>query len=186
MKDKDQQTLDDAREQADEHDGFLRSGKVKARESGEEFTIPNLLLLDDDQQEKYDDLIHRLNQCDRHPDVEIPEQIVPQRVVKSTDPETGEVTETTVAEHVIPARTVRGDFIEPYQKDGVRVTPSYNIQIAQILLGDKYEAFKEGGGRSADVRMELLRMRRETEERARNDSKSRDGSSEDSGVLEAD
>ena len=186
MSDKDQPTLDDAREQADEHGGFLVSGKVKARKSGREYTIPNLLLLDDDQQAQYDALIHKLNQCDRYPDTDLPEQVVPQRTVKVTDPETGEVTETVVAEHVVPARTVRGDFIEPYQKDGELITPPYNVQIAKILLGDDYEEFKAGGGRSSDVRVELLRMRRETEERARNDSKSVDSSSQVEGVSEAD
>lgn len=176
MKDKDQQTLDDAREQADEHDGFLRSGKVKARKTGKVYTIPNLQLLDDDQQQAYDRYIHELQQCDRYPDVQVPE-----RTIKTTDPETGEVTETTIAGH-----TLRGDFIEPYQKDGKLIEPPYNVRLTQILLGDKYEEFKNGGGRSADVRQELLRMKRETEERVRNDSKSRDGAGAVEDVSDAD
>lgn len=188
----DQPSLDDAREQADEHQGFLRSGKVTAHKTGEEFTIPNLQLLDDDQQAEYDKFIHELQQCDRYPDVEVPEQVVPERVIKTTDPETGEVTETTVKEHTVPARTIRGDFIEPYQKtqpDGTvkLIEPPYNVRMTQILLGKEgYKRFKAAGGRSSDVRQELLRMKRETEERMRQDSKSGAGAGEVESVPNAD
>lgn len=178
MADNDQPQVDnlqEARDQADEHNSFVRSGRVKAHKTGEWFTIPSLLLLDDDQQAEYNKMIHRLNQCDHHPEVHIPEQQVPERVIKVTEPD-GTVNETTVAAHTIPARTVPGDFIEPYQKDGALIEPPYNVQIAQILLGDDYERFKKGGGRSSDVRLELLRMKRESEERANADSKSVDSS----------
>lgn len=173
----DQQTLDDAREQADENGGFLVSGKVKAHKTGKVYTIPNLHLLDDDQQAAYDQFIHELQNCDRHPDIQ-----VPQRTIRTTDPETGEVTETVIEGH-----TLRGDIIEPYQKDGKLLTPPYNVRIAQILLGEEgYEEFKAGGGKSSEVRQELLRMKTETEERLRQDSKSRNSSGPVENVSEAD
>jgi hypothetical protein len=177
-------SVHEARDQADEYEGFARSGRVKAHKTGKWYTVTNLLMLDDDQQDRYDALIHELNQCDKYPDVEIPEQVVPERHIKVTDPD-GSVSETTVAEHRVPARVQRGDFIEPYQKDGVRITPPYNVAIAQIVLDD-YEGFKAGGGRSSEVRMELLRMKKETEERQRNDSKSGDGVSPVEGVPAGD
>lgn len=156
--------VQEAREQADEYTSFIRSGKVKAHKTGKEFTIPSLQLLDDDQQVAYNKLMHTLNQCDRWPDTEVPE-----RTVKQTDPD-GTVTETTIKRH-----TMTGDFISPYQKDGELVEPPYNIAMAQILLGDQYDQFKAGGGKSAEVVEELMRLRVETVKRQASDPKSGGG-----------
>lgn len=153
--------VQDAREQADEYGSFIRSGKVKAHKSGEVFTFPSLRLLDDDQQVEYNKLQHTLNQCDRWPDTEVPE-----RTIKQTDAD-GTVTETTVKAH-----TVRGDFMTPYQKDGKLIEPPYNIAIAQLLLGDRYEEFKQSGGRSAELVEELMRMQSESLKRQSSDPKS--------------
>lgn len=170
----------DARDQADEHDSFVKSGTVKAHKTGEHFTIPSLMLLDDDQQAEYDALQHELNQCDRWPDEEIPAQQVPERTI------TDDGMTTTIAGHTIPGRTIRGDYMQPYQKDGDLLTPPYNVRIAKILLGDKYEAFKAGGGKSAEVVQELMRMSRESNKRLASDSKSADGSADSEGVPAAD
>ena len=151
----------DAREQADEADSFIRSGKVTAHKTGKEYTFPSLDLLDDDQSVAYNKLMHTLNQCDRWPDTE-----VPARTVKQTDAD-GTVTETTVEAH-----TLRGDIMSPYQKDGELIEPPYNIAMAQILLGDDYDEFKTGGGKSAEVVEELFRIRADRVKRQTDDPKS--------------
>lgn len=166
----------DVREQADEYSGFVRSGKVKAHKTGEEFVIPSLLLLDDDQQIAYEALQHKLNQCDRYPDTEVPERRI---TVAEGD---GETTETVIAAH-----TVRGDFIQPYQKDGELLSPPYAVQMAQILFGEKeYKRFKAAGGRSNEIMLEMMRMRDESNERRLTDSKSGGGAAKGEEVSAGD
>lgn len=156
----------EAQEQADAYGGFARSATVVARKTGEKFTIPSVLLLDDDQLTAYEKLHHELNQCDRYPDVKQPRQ---KFVHKNPD---GTEVETEVGEHV-----QRGDFIQPYQKDGELITPPYSIQLAILFWGeDGYARFKAGGGRSAEIPQKLRELNTVVQERMASDSKSDGGS----------
>jgi len=170
-KKKQQQALADAAEQATEYGGFARSAKIVARRSGEEFEVRSPLLFDDDQLIAYQRLHHLINQCDRWPDTQVPEQ----RIVSKR--ENGEEVETYIGAH-----TRRGEFIEPYQKDGELIDPPYEIQVAQIVLGDDYERFRAGGGSSRELVQLLAEMRIAAENRVAGDSKSADGDD----LLEAD
>lgn len=151
-----------AQEQADEADGFGRSATVVAHKSGEEFIVPSVVLLDDDQLIAYEKLHHELNQCDREPDFQSPEQ---QFVNKKPD---GSVIETKTGGY-----TQRGGFIQPYQKDDVLIEPPYSIQLAIIFFGeDGYKRFKAGGGRAAEIPEKLRQLNTEMQERMAADSKS--------------
>lgn len=152
----------EAQEQADEFGGFARSATVVAHKSGEKFTVPSVVLLDDDQLVAYEKLHFELNRCDRWPDVESPQQ---RFINKNPD---GTVVETEIGAH-----TQRGDFIQPYQKDGVLVEPPYSIQLATIYWGTEgYAKFKAGGGRSAEIPEKLRELNTQLQERAAADSKS--------------
>jgi hypothetical protein len=152
----------EAQEQADEVGGLARSAIIKAHKTGEEFVIPSVLLLDDDQLIAYEKLHFEVNQCDR-----LPDDVRPEQSFVSKDPN-GTVVETKTGAH-----TVRGDFIQPYQKDGVRMHPPYSIQLALIYWGeDGYAKFKAGGGRSAEIPTKLNELNLEITKRMADDSKS--------------
>ncbi|GJJ22281.1 hypothetical protein [Mycolicibacterium mageritense] len=174
-------SLKDAQEQADTYDGFARSATITARKSGEVFTIGNPLFFDDDQLAAYQALHHRMNQCDRWPDTEIPEQSI-----ESTDPN-GATVKTHNGAHVR-----RGDYIEPYQetdKDGVTrlVDPPYEVQVAKIVLGEEdYARFKAGGGSSRELTMKLQKLRERVEEREAADPKSVGGAADSAAVAASD
>jgi hypothetical protein len=158
----------EAQAQADAYGGFARSATVVAPKTGEKFTIPSLLLLDDDQLTAYEELHFKLNQCDRWPDVNQPQQ---KFVHKNAD---GSEVVTEVGEHV-----QRGEIIQPYQKDGELISPPYSIQLAKIFWGEEgYLRFKNGGGRSAEIPRILRELNTAIQERRASDSKS-DGSSVD-------
>lgn len=152
--------LDAAQEQADEYGSFTRSATITTR-TGEKFTVGNPNLFDDDQLLAYQKLHHRMNKCDRWPDTEVPEQ----RVL-SENPD------GTKVETYSGAYTRRGEFIEPYQEKGKLVEPVYEVQVAQIVLGDKYAAFKAAKGSSRELVTKLAEMRQGTDKRADDDSKS--------------
>lgn len=152
----------EAQEQADEFGGLGRSTKIVAHRSGEEFIIRNVVMLDDDELIAYEKLHFLMNQCDRHPDVESPAQ---RFVHKKPD---GTVVETETGGHVS-----RGDFIQPYQKDGQLIEPPYSIQMAIIQLGKSgYRRFKDGGGRSAEIPEQMRQLNVEMQRRLSADSKS--------------
>lgn len=167
----------DARDQADDHDSFARSGSVTAHKTGKKYQVPSMLLLDDDQQIAYEALQHRVNKCDRYPPAEMPERVV---TVKEAN---GDETTTVIRATTPPL----GSIITPYEIEGEPAFPEpYNIMLAKILLGDSYEDFKAGGGRANDVYQELLRMKDETEKRVQDDSKSADSSADGEGVPATD
>lgn len=164
--------LEKAREQAAESGGNFTPLPIRT-DSGKVFTIPDPNLLDDDQQELFDTLRHEANQCDRWPDIEVPEEVV-------TGPDG---TTVRTAAHV-----ERGDFIQPYQKDGIRMAPSYNIRLAKIFLGSeaRYEEFKAAGGRSNEIAIALAERSREQQKRQERDSKSSAGPARHQAVSDAD
>ena len=86
------------------------------------------------------------------------------------------------------AHTRPGDFIQPYQKGGVRMMPSYNIRLAKIFLGseENYEAFKKAGGRSNEIALALTERSRQQARRLLADPKSDAGDSSSAPVSDAD
>ncbi|AMS02099.1 tail assembly chaperone [Mycobacterium phage Xeno] len=159
MPDTDQATAE-AQEQADTYDSFARSATVTAP-NGDTFTVRNPLFFNADQLSAYNRLHHRMNQCDRWPDVEKPEQRM-----KSRQPDGTEV-ETFVGAH-----TVRGEYIEPYQENGVLVEPPYEVQVCQIVMGDDvYTKFAAAGGSPREVVERVKELRSGLVKRADADSK---------------
>lgn len=142
-----------AREQAAEYHGFAASVDILIGD--EVFEIPNPSLLDDDQQERFNDLNAEVEQiCDREDDLEIPERT------------TGDGT-------VIPGRTLRGDVKQPYTVKGDPLKPAYNARLAVVLFGEAgYAKFVAGGGRSNQIALAWGQMNREFEARQKTDHKS--------------
>lgn len=150
-----------AQDQADEYNGFARSGTIKAG-NGEEFTVRNPVFFNASQTVAYNKLHHRMNKCDRWPDTEQPEQRM-----KSVQPDGTEV------ETYTGARTIRGDFIEPYQEDGELVDPPYEVQAARIAMGDaEYDRFEAADGSPYQVVLLLRDLRAGVQKRADADDKS--------------
>lgn len=153
----DPEALAAAREQAEDFDSFLRPILVPTKDGGF-FKVDHPGMLDDDASEAYQELRHTFNQCDRVTE-EVPETTITMK----------DGTTTTMKAH-----TVVGAFIDPYQKDGVRMTPSFNIQMAKILLGseERYEEFKKAGCTSNALAMALDKRAEEMRRRTADDSKS--------------
>lgn len=143
----------EAREQAADYFGFTASVFIQV-EGGKVFEIPNPGLMDDDQQERWEELQFELEQCDREDDIEIPEH--------HADDGT-----------VYPARTIAGDLIVPHRKDGKLLKPPYNVRLAIALFGEVgYKEYKAGGGIANQIALEWARMNREYQERVASDPKS--------------
>jgi hypothetical protein len=114
--------------------------------------------MDDDQQERFEDLQFLLEGCDREPDTEIAE-----RVVTDSD---GNVT-------TLPAQTLPGDYKTPYRINGELLKPPYAVRLAKALFGEEgYAEYKAGGGIANQISIEWARMNREYQERVAADSKS--------------
>ena len=146
----------EAKEQAAEYFGFTASVYVEGK-SGDIYEIPSPGMLDDDQQERWDELQFLLESCDRSDDI-----VVPEREVDGV---------------VIPARTIQGDLKTPYRINGELLKPTYNARLAIALFGEEgYEKFKADGGSGNQVALEWARMNKEYMERVEADSKSADGS----------
>lgn len=153
-----------AQDQAEQHGSFARSAKVRA-DDGTEFTVRNPLYFHEDQLTAYHELHHRMNKCDRWPDIEKPEQRM-----ETSQPD-GTVVKTFIGAHV-----QRGDYIEPYQEDGMLVTPPYEVQVSKIALGEEeYGKFKAAGGSPREVVDLLAELRRGIANRVESDSKSDGG-----------
>lgn len=173
----------DARDQAADFDGFAKSEWYIAP-NGERFEVPNIALLDDDQQERFDKLQHRFQQCDKAEPTVLPERFVPEQIARevTVDDDGNEVVSSTqlvTAAYTIPERIIpppANAFITPYRINGELVTPSYNIQLVQAFLGeDGYAKFKAAGGKSSEYGVIVSRLNGWTAQREASDSKS-DGS----------
>jgi hypothetical protein len=152
----------DAREQSAAYFGFAASVDIQVGD--DVFEVPNPGLMDDDQQERYNDLQAEIeNTCDREDDIVIPDRTLDDGTV-------------------IPGRTIKGDLKQPNTVDGVPLKPPYNTRLAIALFGaEGYAKFKAGGGRSNQVALIWAQMQREFEAKVSADSKSGDsvGGSED-------
>lgn len=132
----------EARDQAAEYLGFTASQFIKVGE--ETFEIPNPDLLDDDQQQRYDELQIRMKSWDHDPDITLPD-----------------------------GRVIKGDLLIPCQLDGALVTPSYGEQLGSALFGDAaYKRFRKGGGSANLIVIIWRKMRKEANDRAKRDPKS--------------
>ena len=146
-------SVDEAKQQAAEYFGFTASTHIRVA-NGTIFEVPNPGLMDDDQQERWEELQFELEQCDREPDLHVPEQTLSDGTK-------------------LAARTVRGDLISPYRKNGELLKPPYNVRLAKALFGEQgYAEYKAGGGIANQIAMEWARMNREFEERVSQDPKS--------------
>lgn len=142
-----------AREQSAAYHGFAASVEIVIGD--ETFEIPNPSLLDDDQQERFNELNAEIQAtCDREDDIEIAEHTM----------ENGTV---------IPAKTLRGEVKNPYTIDGKPLKPPYNMRLAKVLFGEEgYARFKAGGGRSNQIALIWGQMQEEYDERHKSDPKS--------------
>ncbi|MBO0676782.1 hypothetical protein JRC04_04820 [Mycolicibacterium sp. S2-37] len=146
-------SVQEAKEQAAEFFGFTASTFIEDK-NNKVWEIPNPGLLDDDQQERWEQLQFDLEQCDREDDFVIPSQTL----------EDGTV---------IPERTIPGDIITPHRLDGQLLKPPYNVRLAIALFGEEgYEQYKAGGGIANQIALEWARMNKEYQERVTADSKS--------------
>ena len=145
-----------AQEQAAEYFGFAAG--VSLQVGDEVFEIPNPGMLSDEQQERYDKLLHDMRtKYDREDAIEIPEQ----KLEDGT---------------VVPGRTIPGELIAPHCIDG-ELLPPYWARIGVVLWGEEgYKRFRAAGGSSSQINLEWGRMNREFAERVESDPKS-DGSS---------
>lgn len=142
-----------AREQAAEYFGFTASTLIQTSD-GKVWEIPNPSLLNDDQQERWEELQFDLEQCDREDPL-----VVPERTLEDGT--------------VLPERTILGDFKTPYRINGQRIVPGYNVRLARVLFGEKgYEEYKAGGGISNQIALEWAKMNKEYQERVESDLKS--------------
>lgn len=152
----------EARDQAAEYLGFTASTTI-VLESGEVFEIPNPGLMDDDQQERFEELQAELDTFD-HDEVEVP--VVEYTV--ETRPDGTTYSEPKVVGH----RKERVLITNPHRKDGKPVKPPYNVRLAIALWGeDGYERYKAGGGISNQIALEWTRMNREFIEKSQADPK---------------
>ncbi|AKF14375.1 tail assembly chaperone [Mycobacterium phage Phayonce] len=180
--------VDEAKAQAADFFGFIASEYIAVTlpdGTVEQFEVPNPALLDDDQQERWNQLQFEIQQCDRLPDIEIPAHKLRSKTTYVDGDEThigadeivGGQVRVEESESYIPARTVRGQIIEPYQRtnaDGVveLMTPGYNARVAIVLWGEEgYERFKSGGGNSRLINLIWSRMTEEGKRRAAEDPK---------------
>lgn len=150
----------EAKEQAADYFGFTASTFIQV-ENGKVFEIPNPGLMDDDQQERWEELRFEIESCDREPDIELPERTV-------TDAEGNTTT--------LPASTIPGEILTPYRKNGELIKPPYNVRLAIALFGeDGYAEYKANGGIANQIALEWAKMNREYQERVAADPKSDDG-----------
>lgn len=150
----------EAREQAAEAQGFLASVEIKVGD--EIYEVPQRGLLDDDQAERFFALELEVESWDREPDV----------VLKQADGST---------------TTRPGPLKRPYRKNGTLVKPQYAVQVAVALWGkERYEKYKAGGGRAADVTAALAMLDKRVEEREQIDPFRVDGAAASAAVPQAD
>lgn len=182
----------DAKAQAALHFGFASGEDIPVTlEDGtvEKFNVPFPGMLTDDQQERWDALQFEIEQCDRHPDIVIPDHVNTHKVTERPGTEDERVEETTQFE---PGRTIRGQLRQPYRKtkaDGTveLLKPGYNASLAIALWGeDGYARFRSGGGESRLIGLLQSKMQQQFEEREKSDPKSVGGTGDLEAVPEAD
>lgn len=148
--------VEDAKEQAADYFGFASAAYIEVEKDGVKkvFEIPNPGLMNDDQQERWDELQFEMEGWDREDDI-----IIPERTLEDGS--------------VIPGATIPGDFKTPYRINGELLKPPYSVRLAIALWGKEgYEEYKAGGGISNQIPMEWARMNAEYQKRVDADPKS--------------
>lgn len=177
-----------AKAQAAEYFGFTASESiVLTLEDGttKTFEVPNPALFDDDQQERWEQLQFEIQQCDRLPDIVIPDHKLRHKItyvdgeeVQVGDEITGGTVRVEESETFVPARTIRGQTISPFQRTGEDgkvelMKPGYDARCAIAMWGEEgYAVFKANGGNSRLIGLIWNRMSREAVEREAADPKS--------------
>lgn len=123
-----------AAEQAAEYNSILFAPLTLHFDDGTSLPIPpqpQLRMLDDDCLAAYDQLLFETESYDRAPDVVIPAHEALDKDGKPTGAK-------------IPEETVKGPLLgPPYRKDGVLVSPPYEVREVQAALGDeKYKLLR--------------------------------------------
>lgn len=148
-------TPHEAREQAAEDLGFASAFLIDIG-NGETVEIPYPGLLDDDQQQRYNELQAELETLDRE-DVPILDDNGNPVLDDGGKPR------------------MRSVVKEPHRKDGKLLEP-YTVRLCKALFGDAgYAKLKKAGVRANDINAYWIRMHRQYEERLANDSKSARG-----------
>jgi hypothetical protein len=174
----------DAREQARTYRSIF-AGPILTFDDGTTMELPphpNLRMFDEDTLAAYDELLFDVEtNCDRSPDVWIPEQ-------KVKDSEGNEIT--------LPATLRRGELLTPLRKtvDGKTelVKPPHEVRLVRTILGDKqYQVLrsKTVNGRKAganDVWRSWNERGEDLMERRDADPKSDDGAVDSAPVPAAD
>ncbi len=154
----------DAREQASEgRYSFMRSEFRRAK-GGEIFEIPHRDLLDNDQQERWEDLQHEIRQYDREPDIYGPPDADGNKQV-----------------------IARGALIFPHLKNNERVRPSWPERLAIVLWGEDGAArAKAGGVNFNEIEIVWEKQRIAMQEREADDPKSEAGGAGVAAVSDGD
>ncbi|WP_218014516.1 hypothetical protein [Mycolicibacterium palauense] len=194
-------SIEDARAQAAEYYGFPVGEDIRLTlpdGTVETFTVPFPGMLTDEQQERWDELQFEIEQCDRHPDIVIPDHklthrdAVGERVTAKGDHVTTETDCVIEDETFEPGRTIRGELLIPYRKtepngEATLLQPPYNARVAIALWGEeRYKLFRDNGGQSRLIGLLQTKMQREFEERKSSDPKSRDSDGDLDSVPETD
>ena len=164
--------MSDATEQAKANKSIFAPSELKL-DDGTVIVVPphpNLRMFEDDAQAELEALeVDIQENCDREPDIFIPEQ-----TVKGKDGH----------DITLPAETRQGALKTPYRKNKKVLKPPYSVQVAIIALGkEQYDKLRAGtiGGRrgsAADVWRHWNEQGTDIMERADADPKS-EGSSGD-------
>lgn len=179
-------SVEDAKAQAAEYFGFPNGADIVITVDGKEeiFTVPYPGTLNDDQQERWNRLQFEIEQCDRYPDVVIPDHKLTKRTVvgerTTTEGEAVTVEKDCVTEEetFVPGSTARGQLMQPYRKTDANgettlLEPTYSARVAIALWGEeRYRLFRENGGESRLVSLIQAKMEAELQERQKQDSKS--------------
>lgn len=167
-----------AAEQAKEYESIF-AGTTLTFDDGDTMEIPpqpSLRMLDDDCLAAYDRLIVESESYDRE------EITLPERTVE--DDEGNKMT--------LPPEVSKGNFKHPYRKNGVPISPPWEVQEVRACLGDEqYELLrsKKIKGRRAgyaDVRRAWNEQGLRLMERQKADSKSADGAADLAAVAASD
>jgi hypothetical protein len=121
----------EARDRVAKQLGFDAAAVIRVGD--EDFEIPSPAVLDDDQQQAYNELKLETESWDREDDVTLGD-----------------------------GRVIRGEVLIPHRKNKKLITPPYAVKLAIALWGkEKYERYKAGGGISSQILIEWQRMDRQ-------------------------
>lgn len=144
-------SITDAAEQACEYFGFLSYEELDLEDGGPSLKIPNPQLLAPDVRKKFDEVRLKFEDCDREPDITLPN-----------------------------GQVIKGEFLDPRRRNGVLVEPSYEVELAIAIWGeDGYARYQAAADKAPTpvgpgiISMVWAQMDDMFRNRERNDSKSR-------------